>query len=452
MQPSPKTLRLGARVAVAVLLGGALAGLGLSKAPASRRSVPPSPSSSVPSISKDGRQVDADDAQAAPVVRNHHPADGLRAEVQSVLDESTSRLPGVAIAVEGFGEALEINGSRPLPPASTVKLLTGAAALLKLGPEFRFRTEVAFSGSLLPDGSLQGSLVLVGGGDPLLFRRHLVELASAVSSAGIKHVAGDLWGDDTRYDKLRYGPGWRRDFVTHESGALSALAVDRNNYRNDAAFIADPVSANLHLFRSALESAGITVAGRTVVGRPEGGLRVVAVRESEALSELVGEMLRESDNFVAEMVLKELGRRVGEPSTQGGVEVLRATALSLGVDPGSLQDGSGLSSGNAQSPHSQVDLLRKLEKTSIGELFRKSLAVSCSQTGTLKKRLCGTAAAGKVYAKTGAIPKSSAMAGFTTTASGREVWFSFMLSDASSTRRAREAIDRALIKIANFQG
>lgn len=128
------------------------------------------------------------------------------------------------------GEVLwALNAGVCCTPASNQKLLTAAAALERLGPEYRFRTEVRLLGRLGPTGTLAGDLILRGGGDPTLATRDLDALAAAVRQAGVRRVRGRLRADDTRFDRTRLGEGWAWDDESYAYAAqVSALTLDGN--------------------------------------------------------------------------------------------------------------------------------------------------------------------------------------------------------------------------------
>jgi D-alanyl-D-alanine carboxypeptidase/D-alanyl-D-alanine-endopeptidase (penicillin-binding protein 4) len=379
-----------------------------------------------------------------------HPA-SLRTQVVSALNRSTAKHRGAAVMVEGLGMVVDLNGRRPLPPGSTQKLFTGATALLHLGPDWRMRTQVRRTGTLLPGGILEGDLVLVASGDPTLVAADLRQLAAAVAASGIRRVTGSLYIDDTRYDRSRTGKGWRKGYVPAHSGPLSALVVNRNQWRCDPAYVARPAVFNGQRFRAALTTVGVTIEGETRVGpAPDPGLPV-AVHDSPPLAELVRYMLKKSDSLAAELLLKELGTTRARPTAQGGLEVVRRLARKFGIPLGKTVDGSGLSPLGRQTPHQEVRWLMNMEKTAVGTLFRSSLPVACRE-GTLLSRLCGTPAAGRLFAKTGTRLGTVALAGYTKTASGRRVWFAFMLSAARSIAQARKAADRAAVALAAFEG
>ena len=161
--------------------------------------------------------------------------------------------------------------------------------------------------------------------------------------------------------------------------------------------------------------------------------------------------MKKSDNTYAELLTKELGARVGAGTTSGGVQAIAAHFASLSVSPPAVQeDGSGLSLNNRSSARVQVRYLQKALAAPTGAVLRSSLAVSCVD-GTLKSRTCGTAAAGKVFAKTGTIDYVVALTGVTTTGSGKPVTFSFLLNNVTSARLARAAVDAALLEIVTSQ-
>ena len=123
------------------------------------------------------------------------------------------------------------------------------ALLTSFSPRMRIETKVEATGTQVGD-TLQGSLVLVGGGDPTLSSRDLARLARRVRATGIRHVTGGVIGDESLFDAKRTCPGWKRSFYISESPPLSALVVDRARYRNYMA--RRPAKAAALLFRDAL--------------------------------------------------------------------------------------------------------------------------------------------------------------------------------------------------------
>lgn len=144
---------------------------------------------------------------------------------------------GVRVVSLARGDVLyERNPDLSMNPASNMKLLTSCTALAKLGPEYQFTTRV-LSTAALPKpkelgpaaGTLDGDLILQGGGDPVLETPDLVKLADAVREAGVRSVTGALRVDDYRFDTRRLGAGWPSgDEPYYYSAQISALSLDRN--------------------------------------------------------------------------------------------------------------------------------------------------------------------------------------------------------------------------------
>ena len=116
-----------------------------------------------------------------------------------------------------------------LVPASNLKLLTTAAAMDVLGPQYRFSTQLLSNGIRQGD-RLTGNLYLRGLGDPTIQFADYQALAAQLASQGVRQVQGDLVFDDTWFDAERLGVDWSHDDETTYYGAqISALTVSPNN-------------------------------------------------------------------------------------------------------------------------------------------------------------------------------------------------------------------------------
>jgi serine-type D-Ala-D-Ala carboxypeptidase/endopeptidase (penicillin-binding protein 4) len=321
-----------------------------------------------------------------------------------------SRTSALAVDLATGRIVYEANSRRALAPASAEKLAVSFAALRLLGPGYRFRTEVAGEGVL--DGSVwRGDLFLVGYGDPTLAPADLDALARDVKAWGIRRVTGRIVGDETHFDANRTAPGWKPSFLGVESPPLSALSVDEVDIRgaNQSAVAA------ARAFAVALVRRDVAVSGRAVAGRGPAELFPLAQDLSEPLSEIVRHMNRESDNFVSEMLLKELGvAGARDGSTAAGGKVVRDALVEAGVPVNGVRivDGSGLSGLDRLTAKALVAVLRVgAADPEIRDAFLTSLAVA-GVSGTLKKRLDRRPTRGQVIAKTGTTSRASALAGF----------------------------------------
>jgi D-alanyl-D-alanine carboxypeptidase/D-alanyl-D-alanine-endopeptidase (penicillin-binding protein 4) len=304
----------------------------------------------------------------------------------------------------------EANAGRSLAPASAEKLAVSFAALRLLGPGFRFRTEVVGVG-VLAGRVWQGNLFLVGHGDPTLAESDLRLLARDLKAWGIRRVTGRIVGDERHFDSRRDAPGWKPSYLGLESAPLSALSVDDLHVTGANGSAAAAARA----FTAALERRGIAVGGRPSTGRAPASALPLAQDLSEPLAAIVRTMNRVSDNFISEMLLKELGASVARVgSTTAGARVVAAELREAGVPLAGVRiaDGSGLSLRDRLTAQALVGILRAgLDDPEISDAFVTSLAVA-GVSGTLERRLERRPARGRVIAKTGTTRIASALAGF----------------------------------------
>lgn len=168
-------------------------------------------------------------------------------------------------------------------------------------------------------------------------------------------------------------------------------------------------------------------------------------------------LIKSSRNLYGEMLLRGLGAEVsGVGSLQTGLQALEAFLEKAGIadEPLDFSDGSGLSRTNLLTPESVVRLLLYMERHPQAAGFRDCLPVA-GRDGTLKNRMKGTAAEGRVLAKTGTLKFVSSLAGYVTNLDGTPLAFSIMANNTrSSPRGARRAIDAicALMAGSSLQG
>ena len=334
------------------------------------------------------------------------------AKALAVPHVDPARTAALAIDLRTGSVVFERNATLSLVPASNQKLPVAYAALALLGPGYRFHTEVVGSGSLVGD-LWHGDLWLRGFGDPTLKPADLDALAAEVASWGIRRVDGAVVADESWFDARRTAPGWRPSFYIYESPPLSALAVDRGWYRGRTS--TSPALAAGSLLRRSLEAAGIRVRGRTRAGVLRTSGLPLAQDLSEPLADVVRFMGRESDNYTAELLVKQLGAAyAGVGSTAAGTRVVRTALSEAGVPLSGvrLADGSGLSGLDRLTAAAVVALLQAgLADGELRDPFLQSLAVA-GVSGTLEDRMDKRPARGRVIAKTGTTRTASALSGF----------------------------------------
>ena len=312
-------------------------------------------------------------------------------------------------------------------------------------PTFRIPTRVLGQGRFTPDGVWHGRLVLKGYGSPALKRSGLARLARRLRMTGILKVTGAIVGDESYYDRKRVGPGWKPSFYKEESPPLSALVVDRARFGGRIS--SDPARAAAILFKRALKAVGIAVPGRVVKDRAgAGAIRLAQVRSPRA-ARLVRAMDLVSDNFYAEMLLKQLGARIrGVGSTAAGARVVRAELRRHGVTMRGVRiaDGSGLSRYDRLTARAVMELLIwAVSDDAIRDPFVASLPIA-GVRGTLEERMEQRPAYRHIYAKTGTTDRASALSGYATTRtlSPRFVFAVLMNGNPIPWWYARDAQDR----------
>ncbi|MEO5576561.1 MAG: D-alanyl-D-alanine carboxypeptidase/D-alanyl-D-alanine-endopeptidase [Gaiellaceae bacterium] len=351
-------------------------------------------------------------AQAAPSGAVGPTLSTRLAKALAVPNVDPARTAALVIDLRTKSVVFERNATLSLVPASTQKLPVAYAALALLGPGYRFHTEVVGSGTLVGD-VWHGDLWLRGFGDPTLKPSDLDALAAEVASWGIRSVDGAVIADESWFDARRTAPGWRPGFYIYESPPLSALVVDRGRYRGRTS--PNPALAAGSMLRRSLVAAGVRVTGRTRTGVLATSGLPLARDVSEPLADVVRFMGRESDNYTAEMLVKQLGAVfAARGSTAAGARVIRTALDEAGVPLAGvrLADGSGLSGLDRLTAVAVVALLEAgLAEGGLRDAFLQSLAVA-GVNGTLEDRMESRPARGQVIAKTGTTRTASALSGF----------------------------------------
>ncbi len=378
-------------------------------------------------------------------------ADRLAEQVDPVygfLDERSCS----AVSVGGSA-VTGVNQTTPVIPASNQKIITAAVALEVLGPDFRFATTVA--GALPIDGTIDGDVYLIGGGDPLLTAddfpveddtlpafnvTSLDELADTMVAAGIERITGSVIGDGSRYDDEFAVDSWADGIAGVDAGPYDALLVNDSRTLGRSSRQADPNEAGARELVRLLGERGVSVGGGWSSGPADPAAPEIGVVRSVPLEAIVAEMLTNSDNNTAEMLLKELGVADSNVGTRSaGLEAVDRTLRSWGVPMGGVEpvDGSGLSADNRLTCAALVAVLQR----SVGGPLQDGLAIA-GRTGTLAGEFVGTTVEGRLVAKTGTLdnpptasdpPAVKALAGYLPASSGEVVEFVFILNSPDIT-------------------
>lgn len=332
-------------------------------------------------------------------------ASGLGERIEAVLrDGRTAGLAfwGIHVVDATTGESLyERNADQLFVPASNVKLFTTALALVRLGPEFRFRTVVRAQAQPDPAGRLHGNLWLCGGGDPSLSGRHypyrkqapdgdplraIEELADQIAARGVRRIDGDIVGDDSLYPWEPYAPGWTQGDLLWGYGApVSALTLNDNMIQLTVR--PGPRTGQLAIIsvRPAVEYYVVHNQVQTVE-RSEGGVVVVRVPGARELqiSGLIG--LSDPGQTFALAVddpARYAAAALGEALARRGIFIRGRPRAGHASTPG-MDTPPAVELGYRLSP-ALVEILRVVNKESQNlhaELVLRAVARVCGGSGT----------------------------------------------------------------------
>jgi D-alanyl-D-alanine carboxypeptidase/D-alanyl-D-alanine-endopeptidase (penicillin-binding protein 4) len=237
------------------------------------------------------------------------------------------------------------------------------------------------------------------------------------------------------------------------SGSMPVGAAAKSSYLA----VWEPTGLAASVFRDALARHGVKVNGDNKSGPTPPGTAVVAQRDSITVGELLTPFLKLSNNMHAEVLVKTAGKQVtGNGTWSSGISSLEKDFPSLGVNPATLLlvDGSGLSRMDEVSPDQVSSALLAARGKPWFTQFYQALPVAGVADrlvgGTLRSRMAGTAAQGKVHAKTGSYTGASALSGYVTAADGEELVFSMITNQAIGSPRSIE--DAVGVRLAQYNG
>jgi serine-type D-Ala-D-Ala carboxypeptidase/endopeptidase (penicillin-binding protein 4) len=292
----------------------------------------------------------------------------------SQIIESDSGNAEVAVYIKSMSNGSTLYArkiSTLFTPASTLKIFTAEAALLYLGPEYRFSTQVLTDASGVSNGMLKGNLYVVLSGDPSLTYEELLELMMSLKNEGIRSIEGNVYIDNSAYDQRIYGPGWEgEDKAYCYAAPISASIINHNclpfqvsaagsgqkakivkspkyfypEIKNSVVtrrrssgcsvrltkepgsplsvdgclpkgrswgmsyVVTDLPEYNRALFKSILSQLSIKVYGKVTFAIAPDNLEYIGTHSSKPLNLLVKDMLKKSDNIIAGALFKKLGQ------------------------------------------------------------------------------------------------------------------------------------------------
>lgn len=337
--------------------------------------------------------------------------------------------------------------NRAMTPASTIKILTASAALVALPHDKRITT-TAVAGA-------DGQVILVGAGDPTLSVQlpgeetfftdapRISQLADQIKKAGINVTSVAV--DTSAFSGPTMVQSWDPADIAGgnitpiqsliaDSGRIDPLEIDSPRTSTPAVAAGEALASDLGVRAPVLEATA------------PAGAKTVAQVESAPLVTRLGDMMRASDNVMAEAVSIEIAKATGgRSSLAGGIDAVRKALSDHGFNMNGtvFADTSGLSEDNRVS----AGLLDKVVNAGVGGAQPKlrpllDMLPVAGATGTLAERFDveNRAGAGWVRAKTGTLTSASALAGVVQTKEGRVLSFALM-SNGASPEAARPALD-----------
>ena len=415
---------------------------------------------------------------------------------------------GMRVMEASTGRTLfQQDGAAMMDPASNQKILVATAALMRLGGDYRYRTEMV---GAPPDanGVIPGNVALRGSGDPTFRTSTLEALANRLVSLGVSRIDGAVVVDPRRIGANENDPedrppvrvdwsaivvrvrpgnersapvvqvkpelesivirnravtrGRRRGRIKLEiktEGGKMIVDVSGRISRRQPGLLLRRVAPDLSLysaalFRKALLDAGIEVKGPAEVAPTSGDGYgyMLAVHHSPPLTSVLRRVNKDSNNEWAERVLDTLGAEIlgGAANTAKGLEVLTAAMDELGLSRTSYYpaNGSGLDHENRISADAISDLLYRLYgDPRWGPEILQSFSVG-GVDGTTRNRFRGSPAAHRVRSKTGTLLGKSALSGYV--GDGQEVLiFAIMVEGIRSRRQNLTAVRNAQVSAVN---
>lgn len=372
------------------------------------------------------------------------------------------------------------NEHASLIPASTTKLLTTETAMSLLGENFKWITQLEYSGNIDENGILEGNLYIVGSGDPSLgtnkagahsYRGIVADFISAINEKGIKRIKGDIiiqtgvfkanktqrlpenivWLENGNY----YLPAGTTYEISPQNEKLIAKKSnpfsENKNFYYISPYIDQMVYADefkggylttklpdapaylANTLRATMLKSGLPISGKVVTKLTDTNpdkREIITSYQSPTLAEIVMYTNQHSDNALAEATLRMVGfQKYGDQTIESGRNAVVNHLKSAAFDTEGLNyhDGSGLSRSNVVTPISQVKFLSNLMNEKYYQSFFDSLPIG-GQTGTLK-RMFNTTGNGQIHAKTGTLNKVKTLAGYLKTNSGKTLVFSLLINN-----------------------
>ena len=392
-------------------------------------------------------------------VRPSSPRFALRHEIDSLTSQPEFRNAqwGVLIVNPRTGDTLySKNAGKLFMPASNMKIITSAAALTLLGPDYRYRTTFLTDGEVR-DSLLDGNLLVIGRGDPTVSDRMrgtattvMDALADSLRAHRIRQISGSLARVGNAFPDSIYGNGWEWDdlgeyygagvdeLIFNEGMAPTTLRPPPDTARDSlySGPAKSPAKAYLDALHDALVRKSIRMDGavRDSIFPTPFKMDTLFVLVSPPLREILPALMKPSQNQIAEILLRTIGlERGGLGTADSARKIVGQQLLAWGVQPDGfvIRDGSGLSDQDLLTPETIVRVLDRIQRDTAFATYYNSMPIA-GVDGTIDTRMKGTPAEGNVHAKTGTLSKARSLSGYVTSADGERLIFSILANNTTT--------------------
>ncbi len=387
------------------------------------------------------------------------PRSGLHHAIDSLTSQPEFRNAqwGVLIVNSRTGDTLySKNAGKLFMPASNMKIITSAAALTLLGPDYRYRTTFLTDGEIR-DSLLDGNLLVIGRGDPTVSDRMrgtattvMDALADSLRAHRIRQISGSLARVGNAFPDSIYGYGWEWDdlgeyygagvdeLIFNEGMAPTKLRPPPDTARDSlySGPAKNPAKAYLDAFHDALVRKSIRMDGvvRDSILPTPLKMDTLFVLVSPPLRLILPALMKSSQNQIAEILLRTIGlERGGLGTADSARKIVGQQLLAWGVQPDGfvIRDGSGLSDQDLLTPETIVRVLDRIQRDTAFAAYYNAMPIA-GVDGTIDTRMKGTPAEGNVHAKTGTLAKARSLSGYVTTADGERLIFSILANNATT--------------------
>ncbi|RYZ86479.1 MAG: D-alanyl-D-alanine carboxypeptidase/D-alanyl-D-alanine-endopeptidase, partial [Proteobacteria bacterium] len=234
--------------------------------------------------------------------------------------------------------------------------------------------------------------------------------------------------------------------VIHVSGKIGKNAKETVIFKN----ITKPDLWSGYNLKAFLSQRGIQVTGKIRVGKVTDRMNLLAESESKSVEQTLADMNKFSNNYVAEMLTKNMGALTNPPGTlSSGMAMINAHLKKLGLpeDQYTMQNPSGLTRDNKLSSFAMWKIISHLKNDfQVQPEFLSSLPIA-GIDGTLKKRMKNTPGERWVRAKTGYLTDVVSLAGYAGRKDGKVYAFSFIFNGAKDEQAVRSFFDQVLVTL-----